>query len=60
MLTPESNPQNSGPTKDQNQAGLPLSTAQLGIWLTQKQNPDSPDLNQAEYLEFNGTLDPHP
>ena len=59
MLTPESTLQNSGQAKDQDQAGLPLSTAQLGIWLVQQQNPDSPDLNQAEYLEIDGTLDPH-
>ena len=58
MLTPESNLQNSGQAKDQNQTGLPLSTAQLGIWLMQQQNPDSPGLNQAEYLEIDGTLDP--
>jgi hypothetical protein len=58
MLTPESNLLNSGRAKEQNQAGLPLSTAQLGIWLVQQQNPDSPDLNQAEFLEIDGTLDP--
>ena len=38
--------------------GLPLSSAQLGIWFAQKLNPDSPAYNIGEYLEVDGPLEP--
>ena len=41
-----------------NNIGLPLSTAQLGIWFAQRINPSSPAYSIAEYIEIHGSIDP--
>ncbi|MBV8646196.1 condensation domain-containing protein, partial [Paludibacterium sp.] len=37
---------------------VPLSVAQLGIWVAQQLDPQSPIFNIAEYLDIPGPLDP--
>ncbi|MFE7838954.1 amino acid adenylation domain-containing protein [Streptomyces sp. NPDC057474] len=39
-------------------ARLPLTAAQLGIWFAQARDPHSPVYNTGEYVEFTGALDP--
>ncbi|MFH8570163.1 condensation domain-containing protein [Streptomyces sp. NPDC017993] len=39
-------------------AGLPLTTAQAGLWRRQALDPGSPALNSAECIEIHGPLDP--
>ncbi|MBB5937401.1 non-ribosomal peptide synthetase [Streptomyces zagrosensis] len=39
-------------------AGLPLTSAQSGMWFAQALDPDSPAQNTAEYIEIHGPLDP--
>ncbi|QKW49146.1 non-ribosomal peptide synthetase [Streptomyces buecherae] len=38
--------------------GLPLTSAQSGMWFAQALDPDSPAQNTAEYIEIHGPIDP--
>ena len=40
------------------ESALPLSSAQLGVWLSHKIGPAGARLNIAELLEIHGALDP--
>jgi hypothetical protein len=37
---------------------LPLTAAQMGIWVAQMMDPSNPSFNIAEYIELNGCIDP--
>src|SRR6476661_5041363 len=42
----------------QDNAGFPLSGAQLGIWFAQRLNPSSAAYNSGEYVEIRGGIVP--
>src|SRR5258708_38298542 len=37
--------------------GVPLSAAQLGVWVAQKINPTRPIFNLGQYVEIHGSVD---
>ncbi|MFE6778221.1 amino acid adenylation domain-containing protein [Streptomyces sp. NPDC057702] len=58
LLDPATPRRGAATGADRPAPGLPLTSAQSGMWFAQALDPDSPAQNTAEYLEIHGPLDP--